>query len=80
MNYPMTERYDLLIASMRAASTTVLYCAAAALALVLIRPLVRWILPPNDDSFLPVYFRSIVYTLADLMVVAPILALFILSK
>ena len=76
-HFPMTERYDLLIASMRAASVTVTYTFIAAVSLLAFRQLVRWLVPA---TFVPVYFRILLYNATDILLIAAVYVPIILSK
>jgi len=77
MTQPMTERYDLLIASMLAASQTVTYTFLIGVSLLAFRALVRWLL---NDTVIPVYFRILLYNATDILLVAAIYIPIIISN
>jgi hypothetical protein len=68
----MTDRYDLLIASMQEAARTVTILFGLACAILIARYSIRWITPPADKSVVRNYF--------DLWLVVMNLVLFLLAR
>ena len=73
----MTTRYYLLIHSMQQASEAVLLAFLFAMLLLLVRYAIRRAV---DTPVLPVLFRTLMYNAGDILLIAPIYALIILSK
>lgn len=72
----MTARYELLITSMREASEAVLICFVFAMLMLIIRYAVRRAV---DTPHLPDYFKTLMYNVADVLLLLPIYALIIVS-
>lgn len=73
----MTARYELLINSMRASSEAVLIVFVLAMSLLLTRWAIRRLV---DTPVLPVFFKRVMYTAGDVLLIAPIYTLILISK
>lgn len=73
----MTARYELLIKSMQASAEAVLITFLFAMLLLLVRYATRRAV---DAPVVPVLFRHLMYNVGDLLLIAPVYALIILSK
>lgn len=73
----MTARYELLLQSMRASSDAVLIVFVLAMSLLLTRWAIHRLM---DSPVLPVFFKRVMYTAGDVLLIVPIYTLIIISK